>query len=121
MRINRLQKLFIILVSILIVGFAIWLSFISPMVGMIPSDFYTTTVHVGEDQYRSDLQGNLSDKFNLVETYTEEVIGGGGDILNIKSSIVGKNELTDEVVFATENVHPINRKTKKHQGYSNQY
>ncbi len=81
----------------------------------IPLNYEYIAEQEGQDQVLSSLGGNLSEPFGIRETLRENVINVTGDILEINSTILGRDPMTNKIVFDDTHTFFVDRTTEKHQ------
>ena len=81
----------------------------------IPLNYEYIAEQEGQDQVLSSLGGNLSEPFGIRETLRENVINVTGNILEINSTILGRDPMTNKIVFDDTHTFFVDRTTEKHQ------
>lgn len=81
----------------------------------IPLNYEYISEQEGRDQILSSLGGNLSEPFGIRETLRENVLNVNGNILEINSTIIGKDPVTNKIVFDNTHTFFVDRTTGKHQ------
>lgn len=81
----------------------------------IPLDYEFIAEQEGRDQVLSSLGGSLSEPFGIRETLRENVINVNNDILEINSTVLGKDPVTNRIVFDNTHTFFVDRTTGKHQ------
>ncbi|MGI0047676.1 MAG: porin PorA family protein [Nitrosotalea sp.] len=81
----------------------------------LPLNYEYIAEQEGQDRVLDSLGGNLSEPFGIRETLRENVINITGDILGINSTIIGKDPVTDKIVFYEAHTFFVDRTTRKHQ------
>lgn len=87
----------------------------------LPLDYKIISEHEGQDQILDEIDGALSDPFWIRETLTQKATDVQGDILEIKSIVVGVNSATNTVIFDNENTFFVDRNSRKIQGTENYF
>ena len=105
----------------LIVGFLIIVSsvivydlFVDEM-KKIPVNYDLISEHEGQDRVLESSSGKISDPFWIRETLRENVVRVDGNILEIKSHIVGVDSATNQVIFDNTQTFFVDRSSRKHQ------
>src|SRR5579863_4213632 len=81
----------------------------------IPLNYELISEQEGQDRILNSIGGNLSEPFGIRETLRENVINVTGDILAINSTILGKDPITNEIVFDNTHTFFVDRSTRTHQ------
>ena len=81
----------------------------------IPLNYELISEQEGQDRILHSIGGNLSEPFGIRETLRENVINVTGDILSINSTILGKDPVTNEIVFDNTHTFFVDRATRMHQ------
>lgn len=99
---------------IYIVANIFWFGYIIPEENSFTINYERYVEYVGTDKIVTSYGGELGEEFLLKEFSTEKVVNINGNILEIKSVIIGNNPLTGEVIFHDEDTYFIDRVTKTH-------
>ncbi|MDE1829476.1 MAG: DUF3068 domain-containing protein [Thaumarchaeota archaeon] len=86
----------------------------------LPINYEFISEQEGKDRLLNNLVGNLSEPFGIRETLQENVINATGDILKINSTILGKDPMTNKIVFYNAHTFFVDRTTRKLQS-TNEY
>ncbi|HJT09719.1 MAG TPA: porin PorA family protein [Candidatus Nitrosotalea sp.] len=86
----------------------------------LPINYEFISEQEGKDRLLNSPSGNLSAPFGIRETLRENVINTTGDILEINSTILGKDPVTNNIVFYNAHTFFVDRTTRKIQP-SNEY
>jgi len=89
-----------------------WFGYVTPEENSFTINYERHVEYEGTDRIVESYGDELGDEFLLKEFSTEKVVNIEGNILEIKSDIIGSNPLTGEVVFHNENTYFIDRVTK---------
>jgi signal transduction histidine kinase len=81
----------------------------------IPLNYELISEQEGQDRTLNSLGGNLSEPFGIRETLRENVINVTGNILAINSTILGKDPMTNKIVFDNTHTFFVDRATRMHQ------
>ncbi len=104
---------------VIILVIAIYGLFVNEM-KKIPLNYEFIAEQEGQDRVLNSLGGNLSEPFGIRETLRENVINVTGDILEINSTVLGKDPVTDKIVFYDAHTFFVDRTTRKQQS-TNEY
>ncbi|MGI0102416.1 MAG: porin PorA family protein [Nitrosotalea sp.] len=86
----------------------------------IPLNYEFIAEQEGQDRVLNSLVGNLSEPFGIRETLRENVVNVTGNILEINSTILGKDPVTNKIVFDDTHTFFVDRTTEKIQS-TNEY
>ena len=86
----------------------------------LPPNYEFISEQEGRDRVLDYLGGNLSEPFGIRETMMEKVLGKNGGILEINSTITGKDPITNKIVFYNAHTFFVDRETRKLQS-TNEY
>src|SRR5579885_2143337 len=111
-------KLVVGVLSIVFV-LAVYALFVDEM-KKLPLNYEFISEQEGKDRLLSSLGGSLSEPFGLRETLKENVINTNGGILEINSTILGKDPVTNNIVFYNAHTFFVDRATRKQQS-TNEY
>ncbi|MDE1770059.1 MAG: DUF3068 domain-containing protein [Thaumarchaeota archaeon] len=81
----------------------------------IPLNYELISEQEGQDRILNSIGGNLSEPFGIRETLKENVINVSGDILEINSTVLGKDPVTNKIVFDNTHTFFVDRSTRMHQ------
>ncbi|MFB5606178.1 MAG: porin PorA family protein [Nitrosarchaeum sp.] len=112
---NSSVKLKLVAIStIIIFTIFVYVSFVNEM-KKIPTKYEIISEHEGKDQVLESIGGNLSQPFWIRETLREHVTSINGDILEIKSRVIGVDSATNQIVFDSSQMFSVDRSSRKHQ------
>ena len=80
----------------------------------ISTDYEIILEQEGHDRVLNTIGGELSDPFLLKEIFREKVVNVEGNVLEIYSTILGKDSATGEVIFDSTVTYFVDRDTRKH-------
>ena len=81
----------------------------------MPLNYEYIAEQEGQDRILNSLGGNLSEPFGIRETLRENVANVTGDILEINSTVLGRDPITNKIVFDDSHTFFVDRSTEKHQ------
>jgi signal transduction histidine kinase len=81
----------------------------------IPLNYELISEQEGQDRILNSPDGNLSEPFGIRETLKENVMSVAGDILTINSTVLGKDPVTNKIVFDNTHTFFVDRATRMHQ------
>jgi len=111
--VNIKFKLILGIIGIFILIF-LWDILVVVELHKIPTDYEIILEQEGHDRALNAIGEDLSDPFQLRETFREKVVNSEGNILEIYSTILGKNSETGEIIFDSRKTYFVDRDTKKH-------
>lgn len=85
----------------------------------LPLDYKVISQQEGQDRILESKDGSLSNPFWIRETLVQEAVGADDDSLEIKSSIIGVDSATNDVIFNTDSTFFVNRDSRKIIGTEN--
>ena len=97
-----------------IIFWFVWAGIVVLEYEKLPDDYHVYIEHEGEDQIEEELFEGLSEPFRLQEALIQEVIGIDGDVLTIKSNVIGFRAENKEQIFNSERVYKVNRHDLTH-------
>ena len=110
------MKLKILIGIILIVSvIVVYGMFVSEM-KKLPFDYKLISEHEGQDKILDSLGGELSPPFWIRETLIQEAISVRDNVLEIRSTVIGIDSATNDVIFENEDIFFVDRTSRKHQG-----
>jgi hypothetical protein len=81
----------------------------------IPFNYEVIAEHEGQDRIVEAIGGTLSAPFWIREVLKETVVNVNGNILEIKSAIVGTDAATNHIIFSHAHTFFVDRTTRKHR------
>jgi histidine kinase/DNA gyrase B/HSP90-like ATPase/DUF3068 family protein/phospho-acceptor domain-containing protein len=81
----------------------------------LPFTYAVIAEHEGQDRILEAIGGTLSAPFWIREVLQETVVNVSGNILAIKSTVVGTDAATNHVIFSNAHTFFVDRTTRKHQ------
>ena len=102
---------------ILVIGSVIILSWIFVVVPELKnniSNFEIYSERIGSDRIVTVIGEDLPEPIKTRDVWKQEVISKEGNNLEIHSTITTSNLLTDEIIFESESIFVIDRKTRTH-------
>ncbi|KFM16302.1 Sensor protein ZraS [Marine Group I thaumarchaeote SCGC AAA799-B03] len=115
MRIKR--KLFSQFIAIFCITFFVlftWYGVLLPELNKLDENYNLVVEYSAQTTHVDDVYGELKGPYYQTNILSEEVIKKDGDILTIKSSVVGKKIRTGEIMFQVENIYNVDSKTLLH-------
>jgi hypothetical protein len=81
----------------------------------MPLNYELISEHEGQDRILESIGGKLSEPFWIREVLKENVVNVNGNILEINSTVVGRDSATNHIIFSNANTFFVDRATRKHQ------
>ena len=81
----------------------------------MPLNYEYIAEQEGQDRVLNTLGGNLSEPFGIRETLRENAVNITGNILEINSTVLGTDPITNKIVFDDTHTFFVDRSTEKHQ------
>jgi signal transduction histidine kinase len=81
----------------------------------IPLNYELISEHEGQDRILESIGGKLSEPFWIREVLKENIVNVNGNILEINSTVVGRDSATNHIIFSNANTFFVDRATRKHQ------
>ncbi len=110
---NVKLKLIFGIFGIFIVMF-LWNVLVVKELHKLPTDYEIILEQEGHDRVLNTIGGELSDPFLLREIFREKVVNVEGNVLEIYSTILGKDSATGEIIFDSTVTYFVDRDTRKH-------
>lgn len=110
---NIKLKLIFGIFGIFIVMF-LWNILVVEELHKIPTDYEIILEQEGHDRILNTIEGKLSDPFLLREIFREKVVNVEGNVLEIRSTILGKDSATGKIIFNSTTTYFVDRDTRKH-------
>ena len=92
----------------------LWSVFVVGELHKMPTDYEIILEQEGNDRVLNTIGGELSDPFQLREIFRVKVVNIEGSVLEIYSTIVGKDSATGEIIFDSKVTYFVDRDTRKH-------
>lgn len=80
----------------------------------IPLNYEMISEQEGQDRVLESKDGKLSEPFWIRETLRQEVASVDGNVLEIKSTVIGMDSATNQVVFNNTQTFFVDRESRKH-------
>ncbi len=110
---NIKLKLILGFIGIFIIIF-LWSVLVVVELHKIPMDYEIILQQEGHDRVLNTIGGELSDPLQLNEIFRLKVVNVEGNVLEIYSTILGKNSATGEIIFDSRVTYFVDRDTRKH-------
>ena len=81
----------------------------------MPFNYEVIAEHEGQDRILESMGGQLSEPFWIREVLKENVVNVNGNLLEIKSTVVGTDAATNHIIFSHGHTFFVDRTTRKHQ------
>jgi len=92
----------------------LWNVFVVGELHKMPIDYEIILEQEGNDRILNTIGGRLSDPFQLREIFRVKVVNVEGSVLELYSTIVGKDSATGEIIFDSTVTYFVDRDTRKH-------
>jgi len=92
----------------------LWSVFVVGELHKMPTDYEIILEQEGNDRVLNTIGGELSDPFQLREIFRVKVVNVEGSVLEIYSTVVGKDSATGEIIFDSTVTYFVDRDTRKH-------
>ncbi|HSA98675.1 MAG TPA: histidine kinase, partial [Candidatus Nitrosotenuis sp.] len=100
---------FVIIISVIVVY-----GLIVGEMKKIPLNYEMISEQEGQDRVLESKEGKLSEPFWIRETLKQEVASVDGNVLEIKSTVLGMDSATNQIVFNNTQTFFVDRESRKH-------
>lgn len=99
--------------SLVIITIMVFYGIFVNEVKKLPLNYEYISEQEGKDRLLYTLGGNLSEPFGIRETLRQNVVRSSGDILEINSTILGKDPVTNNIVFYNAHTFFVDRTSRE--------
>lgn len=93
---------------------SVWYFLAIPELNKLDENYSLQMEYSAQTTHVDDVYGNLKGPFYQTDILSEKAIGKEGDVLTIKSSVIGKSIGTNEIMFQVEDIYKVDAKTLMH-------